>query len=364
MKIAVLGSGIIGTTTAYKLVEAGLEVVLIDKTPEPANGCSFANGGQLSFGYWSPFASWHLFSLLPLALIRKDYPVNLKLFPGKNFFRWGMNYTAACFSGYRQESQQSMLKLGEYARKCMHEMVESNPFQFNYKCPVDKYYLYGNQFELESDFSAASNVVPVEKVSVEGVGKAHSFIDLSRLSGGFIRHEEGIGNCHDFTVGLFEKLKSMKSFSYHSGEKVTGFGVKNNRVNFVKTEAGEIEVDSVVVALGIDSYELMKAIGIRLPIFPLKGYSVTLDVNPDYPEIPVTDSDHKIVFTRLGNQLRIAGFLDFDGWDTKIKEERIKYMIDYARLLMPEAADYDNIKQKWCGLRPASADGLPIVSKA
>ena len=185
-----------------------------------------------------------------------------------------------------------------------------------------------------------------------------------RLVGGIYSEDDEVGDSFLFANQLVKIMQSSGCLDLRYGCKVTGVRRAGGQVKSVQTTAGELTADAYVLAVGPDSAKLGKQFGMRLPVYPVKGYSITVPARDGAPQIPVTDIENKLVIGRIGDQLRIAGCADLVGYCDEVKPERIRHLLDIARASFPDAGDYDQLLHQWSGFRPVTPSSVPIVGQA
>jgi len=183
-----------------------------------------------------------------------------------------------------------------------------------------------------------------------------------RFKGGIFAAGDEVGDCHQFCRQLLRKLRGHPTFRLHTGQRVSGLPLERGRVRAVALAGEELAVDQVVVAAGIGSVELLRPLGLRLPIYPLKGYSLTLPLadRAAGPETNVTDYDNKVVYARLGQRLRVAAMVDIGSWDASPDPGRLAALQRLAQASFPAAGDYA-AAETWAGMRPATPEGTPLL---
>lgn len=371
--VVVLGAGIIGITSAYYLNRAGHQVTVIERNAQAGLETSYANGGQLSYSYVAPLAGPGVVPKIPPWLLRADSP--LRFYPRFDFdqWRWCIAFLQACNRPQSEISTVHLLRLAYYSRQLIHEIVASEPVSFDYR-RNGKLVIFSDQASFDGakrnlDFQRAFGS---EQTALDGDGCLALEPALQhirqRIVGGIHTASEEAGDCHDFCVGMEALLKS-RGVVFRTSEIVRKFAVdsqKNHRrIRAVVTDKGELAADAFVMAMGAANAWQAKALGFYLPIYPLKGYSLTLDTGSadaaSAPHISVTDSAYKVVYALLGSELRIAGMADVAGFNTRLDPVRVGLLIKQAKAVFPDAGDYAADLKPWCGLRPATPKGTPIL---
>ncbi|HEX8535227.1 MAG TPA: FAD-dependent oxidoreductase [Allosphingosinicella sp.] len=363
----VLGAGVVGMATAYALARRGVGVLILDRSVEPGRGTSFANGAQLSYAYTDALGTPALLRKLPMLALGADPAFRLRPSMDPGFIRWGLSFlrnsTAARSLGNTLEG----LRLGLESRAAMHALLERHPLDFLHSMP-GKLHLY----EDSESLAAASAMVerkrregavqevlsPAQAVALEpALASAET-----RLSGAVYSPEEEVGDPYLFCRKLLETLKSDYRVQARFGVNAR-LEIRDGRPDVVLADGERIEAERIAVCTGVDTPKLLKGTGIRVPIWPMRGYSITAPPGPDAPRISITDARRKVVFCRLGERMRIAGLADLGSRSTDIDAVRLKSLIDSARASLPGAVEFDRVESSWAGLRPMTPSSLPVIRK-
>jgi D-amino-acid dehydrogenase len=368
MKILVLGAGVAGVAAAWYLRQDGHEVTVLERNDAVALETSFANGGQLSYSYVAPLASPSVIPKIPPWLLRRDSP--LKFVPewDADQWRWIAAFLAACNARQSDLTTQRLLRLAFYSRALMHELVAAHRLDFDYvrngKLVVHtarpsfeaakRLLSYQASLGCEQEALDADRAVEVEPALASM---------KRRIAGAIYTPSEDAGDCFKFSNEL-ARVMTQGANPVHlrfgvAVERLLGVG---RRVIGVETSQGVFEADRYILALGTSAPALVKPLGIRLPVYPLKGYSLTLPIADEgaAPRISVTDYQRKVVYARLGGELRVAGMADLAGRTARIDTERIGQLVDEVRATFPGASDFSRL-QPWCGMRPATPRGTPVL---
>jgi D-amino-acid dehydrogenase len=369
MHAIVLGAGVVGLTTAWYLRADGHQVTVIERNDDVAAETSFANGGQLSYSYVAPLAGPGVLSKLPKWLLKQDSPVHFRPRVDLQQWNWLMRFVRACTHRQSEESTRRLLSLSFFSRDLMDELLAREP---------DLNFDHANAGKLvvhrtDASFDAARRLLDYQRslgceqdaLDVDAcVAKEPALAHLAdQMRGGIFTSGEDSGDCYRFCVGLMRALRK-RGVAFRFGTTVTrlrrSFGKRV--VALVGNE--DIEADHIVIATGASSVPLLGTLGIRVPLYPLKGYSLTAPVNASAaaPHISITDYERKMVYARLGDRLRIAGMADINGRRADVNPRRIATLRTAAAAMFPGAADFDKATA-WCGLRPATPKGLPIIDR-
>ncbi len=375
MHVLILGAGVTGLTTAQALAAEGHAVTVLDAEPRVGLGASFANGAQLSYSYVAPFAGPGVIGKVPGWMLDPDGPLRFRPRADPGQWKWLIAFLRACNAKTAGQTTRRLLLLSYLSRDLMREFAARGGFDFAF-APAGKLVLQPDaaamagarrQMELQAALAlpggAAQRALSREEcLALEPAlsGIAH------RIAGGIHTVSEDAGDCRLFCEGLAQSFtRTNAAVTLQMGMRATQIIRAEGRVRGVMTSAGVIEADAVVLALGVGARALARPLGLDLPIYPLKGYSLTLPILREAaaPRISVTDSAAKIVYARIGQRLRVAGMADVVGYSTALEEKRLSSLIRLARATFPEATDWRELNP-WAGLRPATPSGLPILGRA
>ena len=368
MKVLVLGAGVAGVASAWYFWRDGHEVTVLERNAAVALETSFANGGQLSYSYVAPLASPSVIPKLPPWLLRRDSPLRFRPQLDPDQWRWCLAFLAACNPRTVQLTTQRLLRLAFYSRDLMHELVRTHALDFDYvqngKLVV---HTQASSFEAARGLMQYQRTLGAEQSALD----ARACVELEpaleamapRIIGAIHTPSEDVGDTFKFCNELQRLMTAGPNpVAYRFGVEVERLLPWRGRLMGVETDAGVLEADAYVLALGTNAPYLLKPLGIRAPIYPLKGYSLSLPVTDDRaaPRISVTDYERKVVYARLGDELRVAGMADLSGRRAVIDAERVEQLIDEVRLAFPQATDFSSLRP-WCGMRPATPRGTPVL---
>lgn len=376
MNIAVVGGGVVGVCTAYALVNAGFKVTLFEKNSDVGLETSFANGAQLSYSYVAPLAEPSALKDLPIYLVDKHSPLKFDLKFDVKQWQWGLQFVKACTAAKSAQTTKELLALSYFSRDQMNALMAEhvkNPldsFDFRnngklviYRNPVS-FLKAQKQVELQRKLGADQAVFNAQEC-LEAEPALKQIAD--KIVGGIYTKTEDIADCYLFAKNVYDYLNDAAQdlFSTRFNTHVSKIVPVASGFNLVTdSEAKADFFDQVVLTAGIDSLDLAKSLKFSLPLYPLKGYSLTVDLKPSdhVPEISITDSAKKIVYARLGNTLRIAAMVDMGDSTKNIPPKRMAQLIEQAQEVFPDL-DYKTAIQ-WTGLRPATAQGKPIIDQS
>ena len=365
-QLVVIGGGVVGVTTAWALAEAGHRVTLVEREAALATGASRANGGQLSYRYVSPLAD----AGVPLKALRwlldPDGPLRFKPDGTAAQWRWLAAFLAHCRGPINQRTTERLLELGAFSQQCFGELQRHAALDAIELRTPGKLVVYRKAEEFARVAARAPGgperaVTRDECLAIEpalGDGGA------DWLAGGIFTTGEAVADCHALSVQLGERLARHPNFQGRLQAHATGFVVEGERVVALRTDQGELATGGVVLAAGLQSAALAELVGLRLPLYPLKGYSLSAPINGVHrpPTVSVTDFERKTLYARIGQQLRVAAMVDLVGEDTRIDPKRLAALQRNVRETFPKAADYDRAVP-WAGLRPATPSGAPMLGE-
>jgi D-amino-acid dehydrogenase len=371
MHICVIGAGVIGVTSAYFLARQGHEVTLIEARPGPAEVSSHANGGQLSYSYVAPLAGPAVLPSVPGWLLRGDSPLRWRPRLDPRQWRWCIEFALACNARTSQASTAQLQALSYLSRDVLHALLEQEPFEFAH-VRNGKLIAYRDAALLEK--ARALVAYQATLGAEQRVLDAAQTVELepalaglgTSLAGAVYTPSEEAGDCRLFTEGLFDRLQRLPNTRCLMSTHVQGLEREvGGRIRAVRTEeAGAIAADAVVLAAGVATRELLRSLGGDAPIYPLKGYSLSVPVAPDDPTAPaisVTDYQRRIVYARLGGILRIAAMVDIDG-EPGIVPARVELLKRQVRESFP-TLDLAHA-EVWAGERPATPKGMPLIGRS
>ena len=366
MKILVLGSGVIGTSVAYYLARDGHEVEVVDRQPGPALETSFANAGEVSPGYSAPWAGpgvpikaikWMLMQHSPLVI----WPM---LDPA--MWRWGAMMLANCTQRAYALNKSRMVPIAEYSRDCMKALRAETGIAYDDRAQ-GTLQLFRTQKQLDGiggDVDVLRQYgVPFEVLDRAGFCRVepalehtqHKFVGALRLPG------DETGDCFLFTNRLAEMATAL-GVRYRHNTSIHHVLTEAGQVMGACTSAGDLRADRVVMALGSYSPLMLKPLGLRIPVYPVKGYSITLPITDaaGAPESTIMDETHKVAVTRLGDRIRVGGTAELAGYSLALRESRRATLNHVVTDLFPHGGDVTKASF-WCGLRPMTPDGTPII---
>ncbi|UTH76779.1 D-amino acid dehydrogenase [Chromobacterium sp. IIBBL 290-4] len=374
MRVAVLGAGVVGVSTAWFLARMGHEVVVLERASGAARETSFANGGQLSVSQSEPWANprapWQVLRWL----FRADAPLLFRPRLDPAQWRWMADFLQECLPGRERRNMKQMVALGMYSRDAMRQLREETGITYR-RLARGILTLHYDVCQLRHAERAAA------AMRGQGVDKRMltpgQVLELEPALGPALPHLCGASWCPDDESG------DVHLFTRSLSESAAGLGVEfrfNTRINALEMADGAVSgvsvtaedgsyqrvtADAYVLALGSHSPLLTGPLGLRLPIYPAKGYSATVPVKSiaAAPMVSITDEAHKVVFSRLGDELRIAGTAELSGYSSSLNQVRCQALIRRGQALFPDACDWEAARF-WSGLRPATPGNVPLIGNS
>ena len=370
MKVVIVGAGVIGMSAAWRLAGDGHEVTVLERRDGPGEETSFANGGQLSYSYVAPLAGPGVLAKVPGWLLRADSPMRFRPSVDPAQWRWLVAFARACNASASEATTRKLLRLAFYSRDLMQAFVDSQPVEFGF-ARRGKLIVHRDAGSFDAacrllDYQASLGCEQQALDSDACVALEPALAGIrGEIAGAIHTPSEEVADCHRFCLALAQLLQDRPGVALRFGTGVLGIERAGERVTGVRTAAGIGRADAVVVAGGIGSVALLKPLGLRAPLWPLKGYSITVPIRDGEraPHISITDFARKIVYARIGNTLRVAGMADLVRGDTIIDRARIATLAFETRALFGDMAPGMEPEQlqPWAGLRPATPTGLPMV---
>ncbi|MEQ1488774.1 MAG: D-amino acid dehydrogenase [Methylotenera sp.] len=373
MKVLILGSGVIGVTSAYYLAQKGFEVTVIDRQPAVGLETSFANAGQVSPGYSAPWAAPGVPAKALKWLLQRHSPLAVK----PDFTLWQLQWTMQllrnCTTARYSINKERMVRLAEYSRDCLDELRASTGIAYEGRTQ-GTLQVFRTQKQLDAeakDIAVLSRLgVPFEHLDPDGCVRAEPALATvkDKLLGGLRLPHDETGDCQLFTTNLAIEAQKLGVKFMHN-VKIERLLTANGKLNGVEiiTDAGKetLQADQYVVALGSYSRELMLGLGLQIPVYPVKGYSLTVPVinSAAAPISTVMDETYKVAITRFDDRIRVGGMAELAGFDLSLNPRRRETLEMVLNGLFPNGGDVSKALF-WTGLRPMTPDGTPIIGQA
>ena len=366
MKVAVLGSGVIGVTTAYYLAQSGHEVVVLDRQSGPALETSFANAGEISPGYASPWAAPDIPMKALKWLFMRNSPLILRPKPDPRMLQWMLAILRNCTSARYARNKARMMRLAEYSREMLIRLRADTGIAYDQRMrgTVQLFRTPRQLDGMAKDVAVLRDAgVKFEILDRQGAIAAEpglafareNFVGALRLPG------DETGDCFKFTNALAE-MAAARGVRFQFGTAIQAIESDGRSVTAVRAKDGAVIADAYVVALGSYSPALLRPLGIRLPVYTVKGYSLTATVVREEraPQSTLMDESYKVAITRLGNRIRVGGMAEVSGFNTSLPQARRATLVRSVGSLFPDAGDLDTALF-WSGLRPMTPDGPPVI---
>jgi len=363
MRVVILGSGVIGVTSAYYLAQAGHDVTVLDRQPGPALETSFANAGQISPGYASPWAAPGIPLKAMKWMLQRHAPLSIT--PDGTLFQlqWMWQMLKNCTPERYAVNKERMVRLAEYSRDCFKVLRAATGIEYEGR-QQGTTQLFRTQKQLDD---AAKDIevlketgVPYQLLNREQLVAAEPGLDQNKLVGGLRLPNDETGDCQLFTTRLAAMAEEL-GVKFRYGVDITGLVKAGDAIKGVQCGPELVTADSYVVALGAYSTTLLKDL-VKIPVYPLKGYSITVPI-VDAAAAPVStilDETYKIAVTRFDDRIRVGGMAEIAGFDQRLNPRRRETLEMVVNDLFPGAGDTAGAAF-WTGLRPMTPDGTPIV---
>lgn len=365
-RVVILGGGLMGVTTAWELARVGHEVTVIERRNGPAEETSFANAGLVAPGHALTWASPRAPRIMLKSLFRDDQALRLKMSGDWRMWAWCLRFLAQCTSEKSIRNTARKLKLCIYSQQALRTLTAETSIAYD---GIRKGLLYIYR-------DAAALAVGIARTQIlrdggqrmeilDGAGLARIEPALAtgavKLAGGIYCPDDESGDAHLFTTALAEKCRAM-GVTFLFGTTITGFDAPADSIERVLTDKGAERGDLFVLALGSYSPLLARKLGLDLPIYPIKGYSVTVPAKVGTPKVGGVDENYLVAWCRMGDRFRLTATAEFSGYSTSHKSGDFRTMLKTARDLFPEGGDYEN-PTYWACLRPMTPSGLPIFGR-
>lgn len=369
MKTLVLGGGIVGVVNAYHLAKEGHEVTVVEEKPGLGLEATAGSAGLIAPGHSFAWASPRAPGMLVRSLFGQETAIRVRLKPDVRLYAWGLKFLRECTAERARRNTLTKLRLCRYSQAVMTDLVRAEQIQYH-AITRGALYVYRDPAEMEAG---------VKKMSLLSEhGQKQEVLDaneVARLEPAFepVRHKiagavrdltDSSGDARLFVENLARLCREKLGVTFHLGTRVIGLKADGDRVQSVVTDRGLLTADAYVLALGVQSPLVSRTIGVKLAIYPAKGYSSTFPVKEDglVPTIGGVDEQWLVAWSRLGDRLRLTSTAEFAGYDWSWTPRDFNNILRFARDMFPEAAHYDRGQYRAC-LRPMTPDGAPIVGR-
>ncbi|MEN9482580.1 D-amino acid dehydrogenase [Sphaerotilus montanus] len=374
MQVIVLGAGLLGTTSAHFLRQLGHDVTVIDRQAAPAAETSFANGGQISVSHAEPWAN----PSAPLKVLqwlgKEDAPLLFRLRADPQQWRWGLQFLRECTPARTRHNIAQIVRLGTYSRDTLQQLRRDLGLQYDQRTQgILHFYTSQKEFDAAEAPAAQMRDLGCDRrvISADEAVRLEPALRHIRpqLAGATFTSEDESGDARQFTLALAERCR-QDGVRFLMGHHVMALREVGGRIDHVEVTDADgafqrLRADAFVLAMGSFSPLLAQPLGIRLPIYPAKGYSVTMPVKDAAMahQVSLTDDEYKLVFSRLGDRLRIAGTAELNGYSRDLNRVRCEAIVRRTEQLFPGAGDTAQA-QFWTGLRPATPSNVPIIGQS
>lgn len=366
MRVLILGSGVIGTVSAYYLARAGFEVVVVDRQPAVAMETSFANAGQVSPGYASPWAAPGIPLKAMKWLLQRHAPLAIKLTGNIDQYLWMAQMLRNCTANRYAVNKERMVRLSEYSRDCLDELRAETGISYEGR-QLGTTQLFRTQAQVDAaakDMAVLqASGVPFELLDREDIARVEPALAgvKHKLAGALHLPNDQTGDCFLFTSRLAEMAREL-GVEFRFGQNIERLESDGERIAGVWIDGQLERADQYVLALGSYSPELLKPLGIKAPVYPLKGYSLTVPIVDAAmaPSSTILDETYKVAITRFDNRIRVGGMAEVAGHDLSLNPRRRETLEMVVSDLYPQGGDSVGA-EFWTGLRPATPDGTPII---
>lgn len=367
MKILVLGAGVVGVTATYYLARAGHAVTVLERREGPGLEASYANGGQLLGETIHPWLAPEIPAQVLQNFARADAPYRVRLSVEPARWLWGARFLRNCTAARVARITDDLRRLAVYSVAALEELRSAEPFEFDHS-DRGVLRLYRDAVSFTRDGDAAGKENPSRRPAIlswEECRTLEPALDSGGIpfAGGLHYHQEQTGDAHIFTGALAAAAERLGA-SFRFGCTVRRLVRAGGKVTGVESDQGEEMAEAVLLSLGCHSAQLLRPLGLRLPIYPVKGYAQTLPASgAGAPKLALQDMARKVGIMPFGNRLRIAGTAELDGFNKRADPRRAAVMLDTLMEILPECGDREEA-ELWTGLRPMTPDCAPVIGPA
>ncbi|MBG0759560.1 D-amino acid dehydrogenase small subunit [Vibrio cidicii] len=368
MKAVVLGSGVVGLMSAWYLQKAGYQVTVVDRQSRSGEETSFANAGQISYGYSSPWAAPGIPQKAIRWLLEEHAPLKIKPSLDPQLFKWATQMLSNCQLSRYQINKARMLGIANHSRECLSALRKEHHIEYQGR-QQGTLQVFRNQKQLkaiEKDIALLEQSgTRFQRMSVEQCIKQEPGLAAvsDKLTGGLYLPDDETGDCYLFCQQMTELAKAH-GVAFLFNTQIQALKTEGNQVIAVATDQGDLQADVYVVAMGSYSTSLLATVGIDIPVYPVKGYSLTVPIS-DAQQAPVStvmDETYKVALTRFDDRIRVAGTAELAGFDPAIPEKRKATIAMVVKDLFPHCGDFAKA-EFWTGFRPMTPDGTPLIGR-
>lgn len=370
MKILVLGAGVVGTAAAYYLARDGHEVIVVERHADAARGTSYSNAGLVSPGDATAWASPAALKTFLRALYDKDLGIKVRLRLDPYFMLWSLRFLAQCTAARCRANTDVKLRLALYSRECINALTEETAIRYDERRKGILYFFRSKEslaHGADTYRYLAERGLPIEIVGPDRLVELEPGLAGARhrIAGGVYSPLDQTGDSRRFVEQLSAHCSERLGVRFMFGTDVEGLDINGDAVRAVRTSAGPVAGDAVVIAMGPESGLLGRRYGIDLPVYPVKGYTVTMPVEDEThaPTMGGADEDQLMAYSRLGSRIRLAATAEFAGFDRSHRPEDFAKLLRTGRELFPGAFD-ERKAEFWAGLRPMMPNSVPVIGRA
>lgn len=366
MRVLVMGGGIVGVTTAYQLLQDGHEVVLIERREGVALETSWGNAGMIAPGHSFAWSSPQAPMILLKSLFARNQALRFRPSADPRLWTWSLLFLRQCTAERARLNTLRKHRLCVYSQKILHETIAGSNLAYD---RISRGILYFHRSQESLDHGIAHMRILADDGQEIRVLDRAQVVELEpslasakeRIAGGIYCPTDETGDCNKFTAALAADCE-RRGAEFRYGAAILGFETAGDRIVGVRTSQGDTRADLYVMCLGNESPILARRLGIKLPIYPIKGYSLTIPIgnHGHPPTIGSVDENNLVAISRFGDRMRVTATAEFAGYDTGHTARDFDFMLGVAKDLYPDGADYDRAQQ-WAGLRPMTPEGTPII---
>ena len=370
MKVLVLGAGVIGTTAAYYLAQAGHEVTLVERREGPGLETSFANAGEVSPGYSAPWAGPGVPLKAVKWLLMQHRPLVIRPHLDLSMVRWCLSMLRNCTAARYEINKSRMVRVAQYSRDVLRQLRADTGIRYDERMQ-GTLQLFRTQHQLDG---TGADIEVLKRFGVgwellDRDGCIRQEPALARVKekfvGGLLLPGDETGDCFKFT-GAMAGLARGAGVEFRFGTSIARLHAQGGQIDSVETDLGPLKADAYLLALGSYSPLLLRPLGLKLPVYPVKGYSLTVPIAEvdaamgRAPESTVMDETHKVAVTRLGSRIRAGGTAELSGYNPSLHDARRRTLEHVVTDLFPAGGDVSQASF-WSGLRPMTPDGTPVL---
>ncbi|HTU52429.1 MAG TPA: D-amino acid dehydrogenase, partial [Acetobacteraceae bacterium] len=368
MRIVVMGGGVVGVTTAYQLLRDGHEVLLLERQPEVASETSFGNAGMIAPGHSFAWSSPRAPMILLKSLVLSNQALRFRPSLDPALWHWSALFLAQCTEARAARNTRAKHRIAAYSQSVLHETLAAESIAYD-RNTRGILYFYGSEAALARGVAHmqilaedGQEIRVLDRAAIAALEPA--LAESKTIAGGIHCPTDETGDCRLFTQALADICRA-RGAELRTGTQIARIRVEKGQVAVLETTAGPIRGDAYVLALGCESPRLARPIGIRLPVYPVKGYSLTIPIGNHRaaPTMGAIDEDNLVAISRFGERVRVTATAEITGYDTSHRPSDFAHMRKVVERLFPDGADYDRAEM-WAGLRPMTPSNLPILGRS